>query len=238
MATSTLRPETDWTVADLLRRFGPIPHRRIRQNPPPGSATVQDVIDIHEREGRLYELVDGVLVEKVMGFYESALACVIIRLLGTFVHNRNIGIVTAPDGMIRLTPNLVRIPDVGFFSWDRFPSRRVPSEPVPLLAPDLAVEVLSKGNTKKEMDEKLVDYFEAGARLVWYVDPVKRTVRAFDRAGSIAFAAGKPDAGRGGCASGAGHPDPRDFLRAGRARVGPNGEAEAAQGFGLTDITA
>ena len=54
------------TVADLLERFGPMPAGRIRTNPPPGTATEQDVIDIEEQESRLCELVDGVLVEKTV----------------------------------------------------------------------------------------------------------------------------------------------------------------------------
>ena len=48
------------TVADLLERFGPMPAGRIRTDPPPGTATEQDVIDIEARESRLCELVDGV----------------------------------------------------------------------------------------------------------------------------------------------------------------------------------
>jgi Uma2 family endonuclease len=51
--------------------------------------------------------------------------------------------------------------------------------PIPAVAPDLAVEVLSAGNTKGEMDRKLRDYFAAGAGLVWYVDPRTRTARSF-----------------------------------------------------------
>jgi Uma2 family endonuclease len=39
--------------------------------------------------------------------------------------------------------------------------------------------VLSKGNTRKEMARKLDEYFRVGARLVWYVDPQKRTVRVY-----------------------------------------------------------
>ena len=68
------RTDNEWTVADLLAHFGPIRHGRIRQDPPPGSATEQDVITIHDREQRLYELVDAVLVEKAMGVQESFLA--------------------------------------------------------------------------------------------------------------------------------------------------------------------
>ena len=50
---------------------------------------------------------------------------------------------------------------------------------MPLVVPDLVVEVLSKGNTPKEMARKLDEYFRAGVRLVWYVDPKRRTVRVY-----------------------------------------------------------
>jgi len=176
MATIS-RPRTEWTVADLYRRFGPIAHSRIRQDPAPGTATVADVVRIHDREDRLYELVDGILLEKVMGLYESVLALVIGRLLGNFVAEHQLGVVAGADGMMEIAPDLVRIPDVSFIAWDRFPNRRMTRKPAPRLAPDLAVEVLSKGNTKKEMAEKLDDYFAAGVRLVWFVDPVKQTVQ-------------------------------------------------------------
>jgi Uma2 family endonuclease len=55
----------------------------------------------------------------------------------------------------------------------------VSDTPVPSLHPDLAVEVLSRGNTDEEMDEKLRDYFASGATLVWLVDPDSRSVLVF-----------------------------------------------------------
>ena len=61
-------------VGEMLEQLGGINPRRIRSWPPPGKATEKDVVAILDRENRLYELVDGVLVEKVMGFTESALA--------------------------------------------------------------------------------------------------------------------------------------------------------------------
>jgi Uma2 family endonuclease len=166
-------------VADLASRFGPMPLHRIRFAPFPGTATEQDVIDLHEREGRLFELVDGILVEKAMGFRESSLACVLIRLLGNFVAGRKLGTVSGEAGMMRLFRGLVRIPDVAFISWDRLPNRQLPRAPIPNLAPDLAVEVLSESKTAAEMDRKLHDYFRAGTRLVWFVDPEKRTVTVY-----------------------------------------------------------
>jgi hypothetical protein len=55
------------TLADLLDRLGGVSADRVRYYPLPGTATVADVIEIHAREKRLCELVDGVLVEKPMG---------------------------------------------------------------------------------------------------------------------------------------------------------------------------
>ena len=74
---------------------------------------------------------------------------------------------------------LVRLPDVAFVSWDRLPERRVPDEPIPNVVPDLAVEVLSASNTAKEMARKRGEYFRAGVRLVWEIDPRARTARVY-----------------------------------------------------------
>ena len=160
-----------WTVADLYRRFGPIPFERIRQNPPPGCGTVDDVVRLNDHEDRLYELVDGILVEKTVGYEESFIAGKILTMLKNFVERRKLGLVAGEGGMMKLDIDLVRIPDVSFVSWDRVPGREFPDEPIPPLVPDLAVEVISRSNTRKEMDEKLQEYFEKGVRLVWYVRP-------------------------------------------------------------------
>ncbi|MGP0064504.1 MAG: Uma2 family endonuclease [Isosphaeraceae bacterium] len=167
------------TIGDLLKRLGDIPAERVRLHPTPGTATEKDVIEILDRENRPCELVEGTLVEKPMGFEESETAVTIIILLGSFVRRRKLGIVTGPDGTIKLSTGLVRIPDVSFFSWDRVPNRKRPRQPIPELAPDLAIEVLSKSNTKAEMNRKLGEYFAAGVRLVWVVDPRKRTARVY-----------------------------------------------------------
>ncbi len=179
MARTTIPERTEWTVADLERRFGPIPFRRIRSEPAPGTATEEDVVAIRDREKRPYELVDGVLVEKVTSVHASFLATVIATFLNNHVLPRKLGLVLGADGMYRLSPGLIRIPDVSFASVDRLPGRTFPHVAVCNFVPDLAVEVLSPGNTKKEMDRKLEEYGNAGVRLVWYVDPKKRTVRVY-----------------------------------------------------------
>ena len=175
MAVST----SDMTVADLLACFGPMPAGRIRTNPLPGTATEQDVLDIEARESRLCELVDGVLVEKTVGIYESYLAVRIVHLLAGFVERHPLGIVLGADGMMRLAPGLVRIPDASFVSWNQLPGCRVPRVPIADLAPALAVEVISPGNTAREMERKLQDFLAAGVRLVWYVLPEPQEVHVY-----------------------------------------------------------
>lgn len=174
MAHATEPAVGTWTAADLVERFGAVLLSRIRHDPAPGTATERDVIEIHDREDRLYELVDGVLMEKTVGTYESYLAGVLTHLLWGFVREKDLGIVLPADGMMRLAPGLVRIPDVSFISWERLPGRKVPREPIADLSPDLAVEVISKGNTPEEMERKLADYFSAAVRQVWYVHHTPR----------------------------------------------------------------
>ncbi len=187
----------DETAADLLHRLGGIPASRVRLVPTPGTATEKDVIAVHDRTNRLCELVDGVLVEKVMGFDESRFAALLVKLLGIYLDRHDLGTCLGADGMVRLFPGLVRIPDVLFISWKRFPKSKGKRGEIPSVAPDLVVEVLSKGNTPREMNRKLEEYFRAGVPLVWYVDPKRRQVRVFtDREHSIVL--GEDDQLEGG----------------------------------------
>jgi Uma2 family endonuclease len=167
------------TVADLLEHLGGVSPSRVRFQPWPGTATVRDVIAIHDAENRLCELVDGVLVEKVMGFDESIFGVLLSASLVEYLKTHDLGKVAGADGMMQIFPNLVRIPDVAFISWKRYPKGKERRAAVPLVVPDLVVEVLSKGNTPKEMARKLDEYFRAGVRLVWYADPKRRTVRVY-----------------------------------------------------------
>ena len=167
------------TIADLLDGLGGIPARRVLWRPTPGTATEEDLIRIHERTNRRYELVDGTLVEKPVGFDESFFALYLTMALGDYLKTHDLGKPVGDNAMMRLFPGLVRVPDAAFIRWDRFPSKKRRRGEPPLVAPDLVVEVLSKSNTPKEMRRKLEEYFRAGVRLVWYVDPAKRTVRVY-----------------------------------------------------------
>ena len=72
----------------------------------------------------------------------------------------------------------MRAPDVSFISAERIPPDDLPPD-YPPVAPDLAIEVLSPSERPGTRREKVQDYFAAGARLVWEIDPPQRTITVY-----------------------------------------------------------
>ena len=114
-----------------------------------------------------------------MGWEESRLASWIVTLISNFVRAKRLGSVLGPDGPIRFGPGLIRLPDVSFFSSGRLPAGKFSNSAILPVAPNLAIEVLSRSNTAREMRQKLKEYFKAGVELVWFVDLRARTVEVF-----------------------------------------------------------
>jgi Uma2 family endonuclease len=167
------------TFADVLERLGDVPPHRVRLRPQPGTATDRDVIrECAAGTGPLCELVDGVLVEKTMGFYESRLAVALIFFVETYLTDHDLGIVLGEAGMVRIVGQ-VRMPDVSFLSWDHFPGRILPPGAILDRVPDFVVEVISPDNTEGEMERKRREFFGGGGRLFWQVYPDKRRVRVY-----------------------------------------------------------
>lgn len=167
-------------LRDAIDRLGGIPASRVLLDPRPGSATEADLEAIRDRDGVPCELIDGVLVEKGMGYLESLVAGAIYAMIREFARSRRLGVATVPDGLYRMAPGLLFAPDVAFVSWGRHPDRRVQQVAVAGMVPDLAVEVLSESNTRAEMDRKRRDYLASGTLSVWIVDPRKRTIAVYD----------------------------------------------------------
>jgi Uma2 family endonuclease len=163
------------TLGELLAALGNIAPKRVRMDPLPGTATKRDLLKYHDRGRRLYELVEGTLVEKPMGSPESFLALELAGFFRDHLKANDLGFLYGADALIEIMPRLVRGPDVSFVSWMKRPERTVPSEAISDLIPDLAVEVLSRKNTRGEITRKLKEYFLGGVRLVWVIDPRKRS---------------------------------------------------------------
>ncbi len=168
-------------LQDELDDLGGVSPDRILACQPLGLASEGDATRLNDQKSVLCELADGYLVSKPAGFREALIAMTLGALVRQFVRSRRLGIVTGADGAFRLAPGVVRMPDVAFTSWPNVPGRRIPTEKVVDFPPDLAIEVLSEGNTRDEMARKRGEYFTAGAVACWMVDPESRTVAVYSR---------------------------------------------------------
>jgi Uma2 family endonuclease len=127
-----------------------------------------------------YELVRGKLIRMPPpgSCHGRTVARVTIRL-GHFIETHNLGTILNESGYhLEWGPDTVRAPDVSFISAERLPPDEFPHG-YPTLAPDLAVEVLSPSERPGARREKMQDYFAAGTRLVWEIDPGQRTITVY-----------------------------------------------------------
>src|SRR5262249_54789382 len=130
------------------------------------------------RDGDFYELVDGKLVERHMGFRSSRVGGELVRRLSNYCHEKGLGWVPLSDAGYQCfpnAPNKVRKPDGSFVHRERLPLEQEP-EGHCRIAPDLAIEVASPNDEFDELEEKVDEYLSAGVRLIWVVSPVGQRV--------------------------------------------------------------
>ena len=126
---------------------------------------------------RRLELIYGVIHEKMSpSFLPSAIAMLIGRFILEYLEKHPIGYITGADGGYVFSKNTKLIPDVGYISKQRmpeFPDREVP------VPPDLAIEVVSPTDVKKEVQGKVKLYLQHGTKIVWVVYPDTQTVEVY-----------------------------------------------------------
>ena len=137
------------------------------------AATEEDLLST-PRDGQKYELVDGQIRVSPAGNRHGSVCVQLATLLNTFVKERHLGYVFDSSTGFRLAGGNVRVPDVSFVAYGRYPGEQVP-EGFGDLAPDLAVEVLSPGDRSRDILDKVGEYLQAGVRLFWVIDPRERT---------------------------------------------------------------
>lgn len=125
----------------------------------------------------LFELIDGRLVERHMGYLSSLTAGRVTNALFTHASKQQLGDVL-PEQSFRCfphEPDRIRRPDVAFILASR--ASGLPMEGHVPIAPDIAVEVVSPTDLIYDLDEKLADYRAAGIKLIWVLNPNSRTLR-------------------------------------------------------------
>ncbi|HEX7123366.1 MAG TPA: Uma2 family endonuclease [Gemmatimonadaceae bacterium] len=141
------------------------------------SMTVEEFLATNLPDGK-WELVRGEpRVTPPPGASHGGTVMNLALLLGPFVKERRLGRVFADNvgyELVRL-PRTVRVPDLSYVRHDRLPTDGL-RPGVFTFAPDLVVEVLSPSEGASELQEKVDDYHLSGTRLIWVVDPARRTV--------------------------------------------------------------
>jgi Uma2 family endonuclease len=129
----------------------------------------------------LYEVVEGKLVEKIVGASEIEIATLLVGFLVPFVRAHRLGKVLGEMiFQIDQVKDLQRRPDVSFVSHARWPyHRRVPKVAVWDIVPDMAIEIVTSSNTADHVQEKIHEYFAAGVRRVWVVYPRQQEVYVY-----------------------------------------------------------
>ena len=147
-----IAPKKTWTEADLM-------------------ALPDDGFD--------YELVNGELVlSPKNGNLHAEIRMRLMTALFTFTKSKRSGVVWSSSTGFWMKNRNCRAPDISFVSKERLKALGLkrPSKSFFQGAPDLAVEVRSPNNTRREMDERLKDFFESGTRMAWVIDPETQSV--------------------------------------------------------------
>ncbi|RMF81271.1 MAG: Uma2 family endonuclease, partial [Chloroflexi bacterium] len=126
-------------------------------------------VNLPENADKLFELIGGRIVEVMpTNIRSSQIAGMIITFINMYLLNNPIGYTTTTDGGYMVAGERY-IPDVAYISKAKMPKLPVGGGYYHL-PPDLAVEVLSPGNTSDEVRRKVAGYLAAGV-LTWVFDP-------------------------------------------------------------------
>ncbi len=143
-----------------------------------------DDLEQMSEEGRL-ELVRGEVLDRApTGFEHGAIVAKLTMLMNHHATTRRLGKVVTGDVGFHLAeePDLVRAPDVAFLPSDSVPTglagrRFVEGAPV------VVVEVVSPTDRAVDIFERVDDYLNAGARIIWVVYPSLQQVVEYSSPG-------------------------------------------------------
>ena len=123
-------------------------------------------------DGHRYEIVNGELIDVGnSGALHGYVCSLLLAALASYSLSKKLGVVLDSSTAFKMKNGNRRSPDISFFAKKRLQGMTELPSGFLAGAPDLAVEVLSPGNTVEEIHEKLVEYFENGTRLAWVIHP-------------------------------------------------------------------
>lgn len=132
------------------------------------------------KDGHRYEIVNGELIDMGnSGALHGYICSLLVAALASYVLSKKLGVILDSSTAFKMKSGNRRSPDISFFSKERL--QGMTELPTGFLegAPDLAVEILSPGNTVEEIETKITEYFDNGARLVWVISPTQHYILVY-----------------------------------------------------------
>ena len=142
--------------------------------------TAEELFELPDDGGRI-ELVKGEIIRSSpTGAEHGVVTARIGHLIQEFALAHDLGVCCGAETgfILQRNPDVVRAPDAAFVASGRIPETGVPAGYWPF-APDLAVEVVSPSDRLADVHVKIAEYFAAGTRLVWLVEPETRMVHVY-----------------------------------------------------------
>ena len=140
--------------------------------------TPDDLLQMED--GNRFELIDGRLVEKAMGWEASLVATILARLITLYDPTYKQGHIVV-EGSYQCFPDnpmKVRRPDVSFVRTEKLIGQKRPTGHSPIV-PDLIVEVVSPNDKFADIEMRVDEHFRAGVRLAWVINTDTRVVLVF-----------------------------------------------------------
>jgi Uma2 family endonuclease len=131
-------------------------------------------------DGHHYEIINGELIDMGnSGALHGYVCSLLLAALMSYILPKKLGVILDSSTAFKMKNGNKRSPDISFFAKERL--QGMTELPPGFLegAPDLAIEVLSPGNTTEEIEEKIAEYFENGTRLVWVINPSQKYVLVY-----------------------------------------------------------
>jgi Uma2 family endonuclease len=140
--------------------------------------------------GKSTELLRGrLLVREPPGTRHGSIAARLAYLLADYVYRHDLGVVCGQDTGFKLesNPDTVRAPDVAVVGPAL--AARIPQTGYAAFAPELVGEVVSPDDRPGKVLAKVGEWLEAGSKLVWVIDPLRREASAYRADGALTLVA-------------------------------------------------
>ena len=142
---------------------------------PPKKVWTEAELQALPEDGYIHEVVDGELVMSPKNNPEHGEICArLLAALLTYATAHRLGAVWDSSTGFWMQNENCRAPDMSFVAKARLAGLRRPMRQFFHGAPDLAVEVLAPTNSRRELDERLKDFFASGTQIAWIIDPDKQ----------------------------------------------------------------